>query len=187
MTGVPVEPSPFTTVEVADLLDAGFLSIQRRTLETPTGARVERYVVVHPGAVAIVPIDGEDVVLIEQYRAPIDATVLEIPAGKLDDPSHDRGDTARRELEEETGLIASELTLLTDLWTGVGFTDECISIYLAEGLTAGVRTPVGAEEEAATIVRMPFTEAVEAVVSGRITDAKSVAGILLAAARRDAP
>jgi len=135
--------------------------------------------------VAVVPIIGDEVVLIEQYRAAAGQSILEIPAGKMDDPSHDRLHTAARELEEETGMRAGTMTLLTDLWTAIGFCDERIAIFLAEDLIEGDRVPVGAEEEEATIVRMPFDDAISMVHEGAITDAKTVAGLLLAAARRD--
>jgi ADP-ribose pyrophosphatase len=73
------------------------------------------------------------------------------------------------------------MTLLTELWTAVGFSDERIAIFLAEDLTEATRTPMGAEEELARIVRLPFDAAVDMVSRGEITDAKSVAGLLLAA------
>jgi ADP-ribose pyrophosphatase len=177
----------FTTREVAEVADVGFLKVQVREIETPTGSTIERVVVMHPGAVAVVPVIDDDVILIEQYRAAVDAFVLEIPAGKIDHPGHDHSDTARRELEEETGYTAAHLTWLTELWTTVGFSDERITIFLAEGLVEGHRNPVGAEEEAARLVRMPLDEAVALVAAGTIVDAKTIAGILLAAMHRGTP
>ena len=165
-------------------MDIKFLSLQVRDIATPSGDTVERIVVTHPGAVAVVPIIDGDIVLIEQYRAAADAPILEIPAGKVDDPSHAKEDTALRELAEETGLTATTLTWLTEIWTTIGFTDERITIYLAEGLTEGERSPVGQEEESARIVWMPFSDALERVREGAITDAKTVVGILLTALER---
>jgi len=175
----------FRTVDSEVLLSAGFLTIEMRTIATPSGGEVERIVVMHPGAVAVVPIIGDDVVMIEQYRVAAGTTLLEIPAGKLDDPSHDPLETAGRELAEETGMRAGRLTLLTDLWTSVGFSDERISIYLAEDLVEGTRSPAGVEEEEARVVRVPFPDAIGMVYDGTISDAKTIAGLLLAAARRD--
>jgi hypothetical protein len=77
------------------------------------------------------------------------------------------------------------LTLLTDLWTSVGFSDERISIYLAEDLVEGTRSPAGVEEEEARVARVPFPDAIGMVLDGTISDAKTIAGLLLAAARRD--
>jgi ADP-ribose diphosphatase len=175
----------FRTIASRDLATASFLTVQMRTIATPSGREVERVVIVHPGAVAIVPIIDDDVILIEQYRASAESTVLEIPAGKIDDPSHDRLETAHRELEEETGYRAGRMRRLTDLLTAVGFSDERITIFLAEDLTPGARAPMGAEEEEAHIVRMPLSEAVRRVRDGSIADAKTVAGLLLAAPPRD--
>lgn len=173
----------FSTIRTRQIADLGFLNVTVRDVGTPSGETVERVVIEHPGAAAVVPLIDGDIILIEQYRAPIEERLLEIPAGKLDDQVNDPGHTAGRELEEETGYTAGHLEHLTDLLTTVGFSDEVISIYLATGLSEGVRTPIGEEEEDASIVRMPFSEAVAAVEDGRIRDAKTVAGILLAARR----
>ncbi len=170
----------FSVVGYRTVLDAGFLRIGKRTIATPTGSEVDRIVVAHPGAVAVVPRIGDHVVLVEQYRAAVDSLVLEIPAGKLDRQGEERREAAHRELTEETGFTAHRLVHLTDLLTSVGFSDERISIYLATDLVSGEPQPAGEEEEAANIITMPWSDAVDAVVRGTITDAKTVAGILLA-------
>ncbi len=171
----------FETLGSRSVVDLQFLDITVRDVRTPSGDVVERIVIEHPGAVAVVPRIGDDVILIEQYRAPMGGSVLEIPAGKLDTHPPDPVTTAERELEEEVGYRPGLLTFLSEIWTAVGFTDERIRIYLGEDLVAGVRSPVGHEEAAARVVRMPFTEAVDAVIAGEIRDAKTVAGLLLAA------
>lgn len=170
----------FRTVDSRTLIDIEFLSLQVREVATPTGETVERIVITHPGAVAVVPCIGDDVVLIEQYRAAADAVVLELPAGKIDDPADGKEETARRELIEETGLVAGDLTWLTEIWATVGYTDERVAIFLADVVTEGERAPVGLEESSARIVRMPLAEAVSHVREGTISDAKSVVGLLLA-------
>jgi len=173
-------PTTFSIVASETLVDAGFLNIVMRTVETPTGDHVERVVIEHPGAVAVVPRVGDDVILVAQYRAAVSRVVLEIPAGKLDEPGESLKQAARRELVEETGYTAKDLYHLTDLLTAVGFSDEKITIYLAIDPTPGTASPMGAEEESAEIVHMPWTEAVSRVREGSITDAKTVAGILIA-------
>jgi ADP-ribose pyrophosphatase len=170
----------FEIVHTATTTELGFLRVDISTIRTPTGENIERVIVVHPGAVAVVPLCGDDIVLIAQYRAPVDEVVVEIPAGKLDKRGEDKPTAAERELAEETGYVAHDLIHLTDLKTGVGFTDELITIYLAPSVTPGEARPVGAEEREARIFTMPFTHAAEEVARGSITDAKTVAGILLA-------
>ena len=173
-------PTGFTIVGVEFLADHGFLRIENRTVQGPTGEKATRIVITHPGAVAVVPLIDDDIILINQYRAPIDANVLEIPAGKLDPTDTSTVEAARRELLEEIGFHAGSLTELTAILTTVGFTDEKITIYLADDLSPGDTDPDGIEEHAATVVRMPFEEAVRLVTTGQISDAKTVSGILLA-------
>ena len=149
-------------------------------MATPTGSQVDRFVVSHPGAVAIVPRQGNDVVLIAQYRVAVDDVVLEIPAGKLDITDVDHETAARRELAEETGLRSGRFEHLMDLVTSVGFSNEVISLYVADDLESGESQPAGAEEFAAEIVTMAWDDALAAIDDGSITDAKTVVGILLA-------
>lgn len=168
------------------IFEVAFLGIDELQIRTPEGSIIERIVIAHPGAVAVVPLIGDDIVLIEQYRPAADALVLEIPAGKLDPDDVDREAAAHRELLEETGYVASGFTHLTDMWTAIGFTDEMITILVATDLHETEAAPVGAEERAATIHRIPFSDAVERVVSGEIQDSKTITGIMLAHAHRTA-
>jgi len=173
----------FRMVGARTIAEEAFLRLDRATITTPNGQSVTRVVVSHPGAVAVVPILDDDVFLFEQHRAPLGRDLLEIPAGKLDVPGEDRREAARRELEEEIGFSAGRLEHLTDLITTPGFCDEVITIYLATDLEKAASRPVGVEEEHATIVRIPFSEALDRVHAGDITDAKTVVGLLLAAGR----
>jgi ADP-ribose pyrophosphatase len=173
--------SGFRTVGSRTLAEAAFLRLDRATVVTPDGGTVERVVVVHPGAVAVVPLIDNDVILIEQHRPAVGRSLIEIPAGKLDVPGEERSDTAVRELEEEIGYTPRRLVHLTDLLTTPGFSDECISIFVGADLQPVPSRPVGVEEHHATIHRIALAEAVEAVRSGAITDAKTVAGLLLVA------
>lgn len=175
--------SGFRTLGSRTIAEEAFLRLDRATVVTPDDAVIKRVVVAHPGAVAIVPIVGDDVILIEQHRVPVGRSLLEIPAGKLDVPGEDRRHTAERELEEEIGFTPGRLDHLTDLLTTPGFSDECITIYLATGLTAVPARPMGAEEHHATVVRMRLADAIEDVRAGVITDAKTVAGLLLSTGR----
>jgi 8-oxo-dGTP pyrophosphatase MutT (NUDIX family) len=149
--------------------------------ETPDGAVVSRDIVHHPGAVAVVPFDGENVILVRQFRAPINGDLLEIPAGKRDVPDEDPALTASRELAEEVGLAAGSMQLLVRLAPTPGFCDEVIYVYLATDLTEVPMQRHGPEEEAMTMERMPLTDAVELVLSEERSDAKTLVGLLLAA------
>jgi len=171
---------PFRITNRALLLDLGFLSVTERSVESSDGATFKRFVIEHPGAVAVVPIVGDNVVLVRQYRAAIRDHILEIPAGKLDAPGEDLEEAARRELREETGFSAATLLKLTDLLTAVGFCDETITIFVAQDVVAGDRSPIGPEEHDAEVIQMPLQQAVELVASGEITDAKTAVGLLLA-------
>lgn len=173
----------FRMVGARTIAEEAFLRLDRATISTPNGQSVTRVVVSHPGAVAVVPILDDDVFLFEQHRAPLGQTLLEIPAGKLDVPGEDRREAARRELEEEIGFSAGWLEHLTDLITTPGFCDEVITIFRATDLEKAASRPVGVEEEHATIVRIPLSDALDRVYAGDITDAKTVVGLLLAAGR----
>ncbi|MCL1595122.1 MAG: NUDIX hydrolase [Actinomycetia bacterium] len=174
------DTSGFRVIARKTVTKVGFLNITLATIETPDHSQVERIVIEHPGAVAVVPRIGDDVILVAQYRAAVDAVVLEIPAGKLDVPGEDPSEAAVRELSEETGYVAQGLRHLTDLFTTVGFCNEKITIFLASDPTPGNAAPIGAEEESAEIIVMPWVDALDAVANGTITDAKTIAGILIA-------
>jgi ADP-ribose pyrophosphatase len=165
------------------IAEAAFLRLERLHYATPDGSPMDRVSVHHPGAVAVVPVIDGGVIMIEQFRAPLGEALLEIPAGKLDVVGEDPAVAAIRELEEEVGRTTDRVELLTVLCTTPGFTDERISIYLATDLREVPAKPVGVEEHHASLHVLPLGEAVEMVTNGEIVDAKSVAGILLAARR----
>ncbi len=142
----------------------------------------EREVVRHPGAVAVVAITpAGDVVLVRQFREPVREELLELPAGIRDVAGEPPADTARRELEEETGYRAGAVVPLGRVHTSPGFADEAIELYAADAEPSEHPPERGIRTET-----MRFGEAVAAVRDGRITDAKTVAGILLAGSSRGA-
>jgi ADP-ribose pyrophosphatase len=143
----------------------------------------EREVVHHPGACAVVALtDDGDVILVRQLREAVRRALLEIPAGVLDVAGEDDAGCAARELLEETGYRATSLEPLTTILTSPGFADERIALFLARAEPGG-----GQGEEGVEVVRMPLDRAVQRVTEGEIVDAKTVAGVLLAAARRSGP
>ena len=142
----------------------------------PDGKLAVREVVYHPGGVAILPLDeNNNVTLVRQYRYPIGQLLLELPAGKLD-PGEDHRPAAARELSEETGLEAGELTYLGYILASPGFCDEALHMYLARGLTRKQQHPD--EDEFLDVVTMPFDQLLAQVMDGTIADAKTVATTL---------
>ncbi len=151
----------------------------------PDGDAFTRDVIRHPGAVAIVAIDADDnVVLVRQFRAALEADVLEIPAGKLDVAGEAPIATARRELAEEVGLTAQRWVHLTTFLTAPGFSDEVLHVFLAEELTEVGSATEGPEERHMTVERIPVAECGERIRAGEITDAKTIIGVMLALAQR---
>jgi ADP-ribose pyrophosphatase len=135
----------------------------------------EREIVEHPGAVAIVAVDGAGcVTLVRQLREATGGQLLELPAGTCK-PGESALETARRELAEETGLRGGEWREAAAFWTTPGFTRERMTLFFAEGVEAGEATPD--EDEAFEPVRWPVGE-IEARL-GEIEDAKTLAGLLL--------
>lgn len=162
----------------------GFLRLEEVEVETPNGQMVRRQVVRHPGAVAMVAVVDDAVVLIRQYRAPVDEYVLELPAGKLDIAGEDPAVAAKRELEEEVGLRPNRIEELATFYTGPGFTDEHMTVFLATECAAVALEPHGAEEEYAEIVRVPVAELPHLLASSELRDAKTIAGLYAFLARR---
>ena len=152
--------------------------------EGPAGESFRRTIVRSPGAVGVLPLvfDAEgnpSIVLVEQWRPPYEERILEIPAGMRDVDGEPTDETARRELVEEAGLAASRLDELHVFYPAPGLTDSVTTIYLATGCTPVDRAPHGPEEVHASIVHLPFGDAVSMVVEGRIRDAKTVIAVLL--------
>jgi ADP-ribose pyrophosphatase len=149
----------------------------------PGGRTAVREVVEHVPAVAVAAVDDEDrVVLVEQYRHPLGRRLWELPAGLMDIDGEHAVVAARRELAEETGIAASSWSVLVDLATSPGFCTEMVRVYLARGLTeVGREIPHGDEESDLRIVRVSLSEAVAAVLDGRIVNGSTVAGVLAAA------
>ena len=172
-----------------DVFDGVLLHVKRDTVQLPNGHQATREWIKHPGAAAVVPLlPNGDIILVKQYRYPVEHVTLEVPAGKLDSAEEDPLLCARRELSEETGYEAEKIWKLTTIATTVGFSNEYIHLYAADGLKSGEQHPD--EDEFINVVKVPLREAVEMVEDGRIYDAKSMVSILLLAkevSRRKTP
>ena len=145
----------------------------------PDGNPAIREYVRHVGAVAVLPLTDEgDVICVRQYRYAHGCMLTEIPAGKLDSPTEDHAEAAKRELREETGAICETLTHLGLYRSTVAILDEKIDLYLAEGLTFGDTDPD--DDEFLETVRIPLSKMVDMVLSGEITDGKTQVAVLQA-------
>jgi ADP-ribose pyrophosphatase len=141
----------------------------------------EREVVHHTGSAVIVPVyDDGTIALVRQYRHPAVRYLLEAPAGTLR-----RGeapeDGAKRELEEELGVVSSRLEKLSEFFVSPGFCEEKMWVYLATELTETQQQLD--EDEVLEIVRIPFSQALSMITTGEIEDAKTIIGVMLAAPR----
>lgn len=152
-------------------------NVNRLQVELPDGRRALRDVVRHPGAVAIVALTEEGrICLVRQYRTALGRVTVEIPAGKLS-AGEDPLECANRELLEETGMVAEKMAFLTTIASSDGFCDELIHIYMATGLTFAKSSPD--DDEFINVDLVEVSELVDAVLDGRIEDAKTVVGALL--------
>ncbi|MBX7056275.1 MAG: NUDIX hydrolase [Pyrinomonadaceae bacterium] len=141
----------------------------------------EREIVVHKGSAVIVPIfDDMTVGLVRQYRHAAGKYLLEVPAGSLE-AGEDPLAGAIRELEEEIGVVASRVELLTEFFVSPGFLTEKMFVYLATGLTETAQNLDG--DEIIAIERLPLKLAIEMSRNGRIEDAKTIVGLTLAGSK----
>jgi ADP-ribose pyrophosphatase len=152
------------------------LHVRRDLVRLPDGNTAVREYIVHPGAVMIIPItESGEVVLERQFRYPLRREMIELPAGKVD-PGESPLATGRRELLEETGYTAAEWQYVATIHLAIGYSNERIDFYMARGLKQeGARLDHG---EFLDVFTLPVAEALEWLRQGRITDSKTVAGLL---------
>ena len=169
-----------TKISSEEIFDGLVLHVVRDTVKLPNGHSSIREVIRHIGAVCVIPVTENNEVIVErQYRYPFDTVITEIPAGKLDSKEEDRLSAAKRELREETGLTADRWTDLGGFYPAAAYSDEYITMYLAQGLHQGVQALD--EGEFLEVKKAPLKELVEDVMAGKIPDAKTQTAILKAA------
>lgn len=165
------------TIQTKQIFSGRVISLQVDEVELPNGKMSNREIVKHPGAVAILPITDENkIVMVEQYRKPLERILVEIPAGKLEkgeEPEH----TALRELEEETGYESSSLEWLISFYTSPGFADEIVHLYVARGLLKKKDAASLDEDEFVNLVEVTLEEAVQMVKDKKVYDAKTAYAI----------
>ena len=154
-----------------------FLKVREDEVSLPDGNTSTRVVVAHPGGVSIIALDdNRRLLLVEQYRYPLGRKTLETPAGKIE-PNERPIITASRELEEETGYAASQLTLISKIATTPGFTDEYIETYLAHDITKLDIAVAGDDDEFINVLALTKEEAINAIETGLICDFKTIYAI----------
>jgi 8-oxo-dGDP phosphatase len=176
------ELDPYDVVGSEVKYKGKLLTLRIDDVRMADGAVVAREIVKHPGAVVIVALDEDGmVVLVNQYRPAIGAQLDELPGGLLDVEGESALDAAKRELAEEANLVADEWNVLLDLHTSPGVSTEAVRVFLARDLTASEEEFERRHEESTmTVFREPLSDAVRRVLTGSITNALSAAGILAA-------
>ena len=156
--------------------DGGLLKVHRDEVSLPDGTHGYREYIRHPGAVAVVPLFDDGRVLLErQYRYPHQRDFIEIPAGKLE-PGEPALETGKRELLEETGYVADEWTRVAVIHTAIAYTDEAIELFIARRLKqVGRKLDAG---EFLELLVVDYSQALDMIRDGRITDAKTVTALL---------
>lgn len=149
------------------------ITLQVDEVLLPNGNTSNREIIKHPGAVAVIAItEDKKIILVEQYRKALERSIIEIPAGKME-----RGEapeeTARRELEEETGYTTNNLTYVQSFATSPGFADEIIHLYFAESIKKMIEKPALDEDEFVELLFVTITEMEEMVKKQQIYDAKT--------------
>ncbi len=163
-------------LEGEEVYTGRFLKVHRDRVRLPDGSEGVREYIKHPGAVVILALLPDNRVVMErQFRYPHHRVFVELPAGKCD-PGEDSAVAARRELLEETGYVAAEWRRLGVIHNAISYSDEGIELWLARGLE--MRAQKLEQGEFLEVFTLSLAEALEMVRDGRITDAKTTAGLL---------
>lgn len=168
---------PLTEITVGEtmLVNTPYIKAVEEKVSLPGGGRSTRFCIRHSGAAGMIALDEDGTILLErQWRHPLKRSFWELPAGKLD-PNESEDVCAARELLEECGVTAERWTRLGALHNAIGYSDERLVIYLAEGLAAGVQQLD--EGEHLEVYRVDWREALEMCHDGRITDVKTIVGL----------
>lgn len=163
------------TISTQKIFTGKIIQVQVDEVRLPNGHLSKREIVRHPGAVAVIAVTDENkMILVRQFRKPLEKTILEIPAGKLE-KNEDPQDSAKRELEEETGYVAVHLEKIGSFYTSPGFADEEIHLFKATGLLKGKKSPD--EDEFVELVELTMDECFKRVETGEICDAKTMVAL----------
>jgi ADP-ribose pyrophosphatase len=171
---IPQHPFYEETLETKPIFQGRMISLQVDTVRLPNGETATREIVRHPGAVAVVALLGNKMLVVEQFRKPLNKVQVEIPAGKLDAGDEPEA-AALRELEEETGYRARSISHLQSFSTSPGFAEEIVHLYFTDDLEKGeVHLD---EEEFLTCEAITLVQAMDYIREGRICDAKTLLAV----------
>lgn len=162
------------TISTKPIFEGRIISLQVDEVRLPNGETATREIVKHPGAVAVMALLDDKMLVVEQYRKPLGKSQVEIPAGKLD-AGEVPLEAAKRELEEETGYRAETIRHVSSFYTSPGFADEILHLYIAEELTKGVVHLD--EDEFLECEAITLEEAERYIAENRISDAKTIMAV----------
>ena len=146
------------------------------TIEKKSGQVTTREIVEHKDCIAVVVVDGADnIVMVKQFRTPVNRVLLEIPAGGVED-GEDPEDCVRRELQEEIGYLPGKIERLGGFYAAPGYCSEYLHVFLATDLSES--RLIAEDTDEIEVVRIPLPEILKMIDSGEICDAKSIAGLL---------
>lgn len=162
------------TTSSQKIYDGRVVNLRVDTVRLSRGRQTTREIVEHDDCVAIVAIDADDrILLVKQFRKPIEKELLEIPAGGID-PGEDPETAVRRELSEETGYLPKKIERLGGFYSTPGYCTEYLHLYLATDLVPSQRQ--ADDTESISLIRVPVSQVSSLIASGDIADAKSIAG-----------
>jgi ADP-ribose pyrophosphatase len=169
---------PFELLKSEILLKGRAFAIRRDWMKTPDGRETKFDIIEHGGSVVIVPLDSDgNLLFVRQYRHAAGVDLLELPAGTLE-PGEDPTVCAAREIREETGFAAGRLEKIGEFYLAPGYSTEFMFVYLAQDLTYD---PLEVDaDEFLSVEKIPFEEAIQMAERGEMSDAKSLAALLLA-------
>ena len=165
------------TLSSQQIYDGRILKLRLDTVKLPSGRVTKREIVEHDDSIAIVAIDGDDnVLLVKQFRKAVEKEVLEIPAGGIE-PGEEPVAAVKRELREETGFLPQRVERIGGFYSAPGYSSEFLHLFIASDLTPA---KLQAEDtESIKVERVPVSQILELIRTGAISDAKSVAGLLM--------
>ncbi|MGM9988924.1 MAG: NUDIX domain-containing protein [Bacillaceae bacterium] len=162
------------TIGTTPIFKGKIIDVVVEDVMLPNGKTSKREIVRHPGGVAIIPVTKEGkLVLVEQYRKPLERSLIEIPAGKLE-LGEEPYVTGMRELEEETGYICEKLEFVSAFYVAPGFANEYIHIYEAIGMEKKENSASLDEDEFVELMEVTLEEAWQFYKEGKIADAKTI-------------